>query len=190
MSWGQPQIDALVHSLISQSAAPPKFGNAEFQTNIAPKIETIAYNATKLSWEDVENLRLIIKPHERREDVRVPVNLGLDIRQVLIESSLVVLDIPMDVRAVDLSSGGIRLASFAKMPLTSFSFCFELPIREEKLTCIAEVTRRDCLKDIQIYGCRFLNLDSADKSKIRNFVFTEQIRLRKQIYCRDSGPKL
>lgn len=171
MRWGQAQIDALLQSLPMEADTP---------TDTKQLIEKFTDSVGRVSNAQLERLKLLIQPHERRSDVRVAINLGLRIQEVLIDKYSVTLDIPMSVRAIDLSSGGIRLASIIQIPKTSFAFYFNLPLKDQQVKCAAEVMQWGCLDNVQLYGCRFINLDEADKGIIRNFVFSEQIRLRKK----------
>lgn len=172
MSWGQAQIDALVQTLTGESRIPQK--------DIEKLIQNFAGRVEKIDRTRAEYLRLIVQPHEKRKDLRVPININLEISEVIIGNHLVTLKMPMAARAIDLSSSGIRLASVIEVPATSFFFCFPLILKDQSITCVAEVVRREYLHDIPLYGCQFINLEAVDKNRIRNFVFHEQIRLRKK----------
>lgn len=181
MSWGQAQIDALVQTLTNKNDSPERVvNNKREQTNPGKLIQDFTYNLTRANYDQFECLKLIVNPHERREDVRVSVNLSLEVCEVFFDNSLISLNIPMIVRAIDLSSGGIRIASVIEIPETAFSFCFCLPLRGQAISCIAEVVTRERVNTIQLYGCRFLNFETADMARLRNFVFTEQIRLNRK----------
>lgn len=108
-----------------------------------------------------------------RGDLRVPVELPITLESLALEN-------PVKAFVKNISAGGLFLLAGDSISQGMHIF-FELPIEKNILYLSAEILNKipTANENVWGYGCRFISLDTTSESKIRQFVFQENSRYRK-----------
>ncbi len=131
---------------------------------------------------------------QRRSDIKVHVEIPIrllipptvPIPEEFAQGDLLRGDNVVVGKAIDLSAGGIFITSLCEIEETS-EFKILLPISSDKAIEVGVKILRvvEPLEDSTIeefgYGCKFINVNNATETAIRNFVFRQQM-LHRQAY--------
>lgn len=119
--------------------------------------------------------------YEMRQDFRVWINKDVNIENIIMHDQYVRLPKPITVTIQNISCSGLSMLSNLDIPIGTCLF-LELIVKDEVLPIIIEIIRNQekKIKGKFEYGCRFLQLSETVKTKIRRFVFNQQIFFKKK----------
>lgn len=138
------------------------------------EIESIANNTVVL------NNLVFVKKTQRREEIRVNLDLILKAKEIIMDDGRVVkLKEELEMQTINLSAGGIsfickmNIKRRTKIPV-------ELQINNEAVLCIAEIIRKEEMNNgYYSYGCKFTDLTGHMQDKIRGYIYKQQVKNRK-----------
>ena len=109
-----------------------------------------------------------------RGDLRVPVDM-----EIWVESPA--LEKPVKAVVKNVSAGGVLFVCEAPFSRgESVSFSLPLPGRSLQLMALIVNKIPTTKENVWGYGCSLMDLDTAKESKIRQFVFQEEVRHRRE----------
>lgn len=116
---------------------------------------------------------------------RADVRLDTDIKTVGLmfydENGVVmpeIKDVPMTI--FDLSATGLSVKCQRELKKGD-SFYIELELGNKKVKLIPIIVRTDFVAGSYIYGCKFDRADEAETAAIRQYIFDEQIKIRRRM---------
>ncbi|MBP2652213.1 MAG: PilZ domain [Firmicutes bacterium] len=113
----------------------------------------------------------------KRDDTRVVINRPILLQEFTYDNEYEKLDSPITAEIVDLSSSGALVKTNLDLPIGS-CFYLKLALQNENVPIIFNVIRKDKAEEPSyIYGCDFLNINESIESKLRKFIFAEQIKI-------------
>lgn len=119
--------------------------------------------------------------YERRNEFRVWINREIIIKELVIYDKFIHLPKPLTINIQNISCSGALMLSNLDIPIGTCLF-LELLIKDEILPIIIEIIRNTdrTVNDKFEYGCRFLQLSEHAKSKLRRYVFDQQVQFKKK----------
>ncbi|SHI06565.1 PilZ domain-containing protein [Sporobacter termitidis DSM 10068] len=125
----------------------------------------------------IKKLRLVDE-RQRRDDVRVKVNIPLLLNEIYIGTKIRKLDKGARFEVINVSAGGMLLKSRLDIAEENACLIFDFPLETKHLNCRAQIVRKQAENDYYLYGCQLLNNES-DKRELRRFVFKTQLKTRR-----------
>jgi len=113
---------------------------------------------------------------DRRNEIRVEINLEIDVNQILIHDKYIELPKPFQIYIQNISCSGMMMTCHLDIPIGT-CFFIDLPI-DNKIHIIIEIVRCKFKHQQFEYGCKFLQLSDKLESRLRKFIFQQQIKLR------------
>lgn len=115
---------------------------------------------------------------QQRGELRVPVDINVEVNQIVVKDHPMVLPKILLMKMLDISVGGVLLYCSLDLELGLF-LCFTIEIDEVQINIVCESLRKEEKLDGYYYGCKFRGLSITEQQIIRQFVFREQMRARK-----------
>lgn len=116
---------------------------------------------------------------ERRQDCRVPVTLDLDVNKIIFDDKVLDLPKPLQIKIENISCSGILMSTCLDLPQNT-CFCLKFNLKNNKIDVVVEIIRKFYEGDKFNYGCRILGLAPNEQQIFRQFIFEEQVKLRKK----------
>lgn len=128
---------------------------------------------------------------EKRNALRIPLDLILGLRLLKVDGRDVPLPKPVEVKCKDISHGGVLLSSLISLNAKNdIRFALIAPINKETLYCWVEVVWTKKVNNFYNYGCRFVEMPELERKKLVEFVDSEQQRLKSTSQKENSSPEV
>lgn len=115
---------------------------------------------------------------QQREEIRVPVDIDIEVNQIVVSKYPVVLPKILPMKILDISVGGVLLFCPLDLRLGLY-FCSTVAFDGAQMNIVCVCIRKDEQQNGYYYGCKLGGLTISEQQVIRKFVFQEQLRSRK-----------
>lgn len=117
---------------------------------------------------------------EKRNDCRINIEMDLIMYKIIYNDKILELPKPIPIKIKNLSCGGILIYSKIDFPENT---CFYLKFQTKNniMELIVEIIRKEYNRKSFIYGCRFLQLSPIEQQQLRQFIFEQEVKLRKKL---------
>lgn len=124
------------------------------------------------------SVQLVIN-RQKRNNTRVNTELNYVFDSYADEKGTHLMETPVHTTILNVSANGVYLTCKERFDLGfRFSFTFRETARD--IPVIAEIVRRELSPNGFRYGCQFVNISERDCNEIHQWVFQQQIELRRQ----------
>jgi len=117
---------------------------------------------------------------QRRLEKRINVDFDLEVYELIISDKPLVLPNTLRMKVLNVSASGILLFSNLQFDV-GVHFGTVLEFDNQKLFAACVVVRKERSNTGFNYGCALLGVSEADQSRIRQFVFKEEIQQRRRL---------
>lgn len=117
---------------------------------------------------------------EKRLDCRVSVRMDLDVDRIIFNDRVLNLPKPLQIKVDNISCSGLLMTTCLDLPKNT-CFCLKIDLKNSTIDVVMEIVRKEYNGKRFLYGCRILSLAPSEQQILRQFIFDEQVKLRKRL---------